>query len=143
MKKYRINGDRHDIRIQKIDGLATTERVLEISGEDILCSDGYHTFDELYDHRITLYLALCEVIAAGGFYKNPDIWRSKCHSDGELCFGTGTQFVLGIGKEPGKQISYHIPIERWEEADFAETLDKAPEWDGHTSADVLKRLRRL
>ena len=23
-------------------------------------SDGYHTFEELYDHRITLFIALCK-----------------------------------------------------------------------------------
>lgn len=105
--------------------------------------DGYHTFDELYDHRITLFIALCEVVAAGGFYKNPQVWRSKKHSDGKLCFGTGTQFVLGMNKEINKQITYHIPIERWDQTDFAETLEQAPEWDGHTSEDVLNRLKYL
>lgn len=113
--------------------------------------DGYHTFDELYDHRVTLYIAFCKVSL---LYKNevsqdvqkgehPLIWRSKYHSDGELCFGTGTQFVLGINNKPGRQVTYHIPIERWDECDFAETLEKAPEWDGHTSDDVLERLKKL
>lgn len=102
--------------------------------------DGYHTFDELYDHRITLYIALCGNIIR---YGQTIAWRSKKHSDGELCFGTGTQFILGIGKEQGEQISYHIPIERWNETNFAETLEKAPEWDGHTSEDVLNRLKAL
>jgi hypothetical protein len=50
---------------------------------------------------------------------------------------------MGIGKEKGKQISYHLPLSRWDETYFAETLDKAPEWDGHTSADVLERLKTL
>lgn len=108
--------------------------------------DGYHTFDELYDHRITLYIALCRLQAAGNqcddFNLHP-IWRSKRHSDGELCFGTGTQFVLGINVMPGNQITYHLPISRWDETDFAETLDKAPEWDRHTSDDVIKRLKTL
>lgn len=114
--------------------------------------DGYHTFNELYDHRTTLYIALCKMkfkyyaqiieqnVEDGGY---EDIWRSKRHSDGELCFGTGTQFILGIEKEKGKQISYHIPIERWEETDFASTLEKAPEWDGHTSDDVITRIKNL
>src|SRR5437764_226841 len=123
-------------------------------------SDGYHTFNELYDHRITLYIALCKKLNAedelnksmrafkegfafdqNGWIRN--VWRSKRHSDGELCFGTGTQYVLGIGKEPGKQITYHVPIERWDESNFAETLEVAPEWDGHSSADVLARLKAL
>lgn len=146
MKKYRINGDRNDIKCQEIDGLATTERMYEITGEDIHCSDGYHSMDELYDHRIMLYIALCRLQASGNQcddFNLHSVWRSKRHSDGELCFGTGTQFVLGIDRQPGKQITYHIPIERWEETDFAQTLDKAPEWDGHTSNDVLQRLNSL
>lgn len=122
--------------------------------------DGYHTFDELYDHRITLFIVLCKMANAAdevnksmrafkeGFAFNQNgwirqVWRSKRHSDGELCFGTGTQFVMGINKEAGQQITYHIPIARWDETDFAETLDKAPEFDGHTSEDVLKRLKQL
>lgn len=114
--------------------------------------DGYHTFDELYDHRISLYIALCKALAREYIlpmhddtndFKKYDVWRSKKHSDGELCFGTGTQFVLGLGKAKGAQITYHIPIERWLETDFADTLEKAPEWDSHTSDDVLNRLKDL
>ena len=107
--------------------------------------DGYHTFDELCDHRITLYIALC-LMTELNYVKTSSLrykaWRSRNHSDGEPAFG-GTWFVLGIGKEKGSQITYHIPIERWDETDFAETLEKAPEWDGHTSADALERLKKL
>ncbi len=117
-----------------------------------LISDGYHTFDELYDHRITLFIALCKmqswVYSPGdrndfpdGYNKN--VWRSKRHADGELCFGTGTQFVLGVFRKKGKQITYHIPIERWDETGFAQTLEVAPLWDEHTPADVLDRLKKL
>ncbi len=107
--------------------------------------DGYHTFDELYDHRITLFIALCDALYTLGIESDHPaaIWRSKRHSDGELCFGTGTQFVMGINKEAGEQITYHLPIERWAETEFAETLDTAPEWDKHTSEDVLKRIKDL
>jgi hypothetical protein len=101
-------------------------------------SDGYHTMDELYNHRITLYIALCKSVRL-----EKDVWRSKKHSDGELCFGTGMQFVLGIGIVSGEQITYHIPSERWDECDFADTRRMAPEWDKHTSADVLERLKNL
>lgn len=127
---------------------STIKLNIEISTNDI--SDGYHTFGELYDHRITLFIALCKSIqkfrncgitinaAEGG----KTTWRSKKHSDGELAFG-GTWFVLGVSKEEGKQVTYHLPIERWDETDFAEILEKAPEWDGHTAADVLNRLKSL
>lgn len=113
--------------------------------ENLEVSDGYHTFDELYDHRIELYIALCRHKHELLGMENPGkhlVWRSKNHSDGEPAFG-GTWFVLGIGTEKGKQITYHLPMSKWEETEFAETLEKAPEWDGHTSADVIERLKLL
>ena len=66
------------------------------------------------------------------------IIRSKVHYS-----PTDGWFIMGIGKEKGNQISYHLPLSRWDETDFAETLDQAPEWDGHTSQDVLERLKTL
>lgn len=101
-------------------------------------SDGYHTIEELYDHRITLFIALCRVYADTHYPIKT--WRSKLHSDSTSINGW---FIMGIGKEEGKQISYHLPVARWDETDFAETLDRAPEWDGHTSTDVLNRLKAL
>lgn len=116
--------------------------------------DEYHTFDELYDHRITLFIALCKQLISKINVENVegveissgignDIWRSKRHSNGELCFGTGTQYILGINTENGEQISYHIPIERWEETNFVRTFEIAPDFDGHTPNDVLERIKRL
>jgi len=96
-------------------------------------SDGYHTFDELYEHRITLFIALCEHVTN-------DVWRSKFHADGT---GYDGWFIMGINKAPGAQISYHLPNTKWDATAFAETLNRAPEWDGHTSVDVLKRLGSL
>ena len=110
---------------------------IKIETDEVEISDGYHTFTELYEHRITLFIALCRIL------ENGNVWRSKRHSDGKLCFETGTQFVLGIWWAKGTQITYHIPIERWHETDFADTLKEAPEWDGHTPQDVLKRIKNL
>lgn len=141
---------------------ARNERVqLEIQGEISSVSDGYHTFEELYDHRITLFIALCKMKQQFRYpmvkveaYSRKDpipmppepeliVWRSKKHSDGEICFGDGKWFVMGIGKDQGTQITYHLPIERWEETEFAETLELAPEWDGHTGPEVIERLKQL
>ena len=110
--------------------------VIEIKTDEVEISDGYHTFTQLYDHRITLYIALCKKI----YLSAPIVWRSKLHSDGSSWDGW---FILGIYTEKGKQITYHLPIERWNETNFAMTLDKAPEYDGHTSEDVLERLKDL
>lgn len=114
-------------------------------------SDGYHTFGELYEHRIELYLALISVICshnmAEGGYVELDVkpWRAKLHSDGSSFEGW---FVLGLSWKDGKQITYHLPMSYWERLDgtpdyLLSTYDKAPEWDGHTSSDVLQRLKAL
>ena len=96
-------------------------------------SDGFHTFGELYEHRIALFITLCRKI-------KKDVWRSRTHSDGNILEGW---FLLGIGYAAGEQITYHLPLAKWQETDFAETLDKAPDYDGHKSADVLKRLSKI
>lgn len=112
--------------------------------DDMQVSDGYHTMDELYDHRITLYIALCRELRANPAYQvgqKANVWRSRVHADGSFM---QNWFVLGIGTEEGEQIAYHLPESRWEECDFADTYEIAPiEWDGHTSADVLERLKAL
>ncbi len=103
-------------------------------------SDGYHTIEELYEHRHTLFIALSRSLSEfSGTYDDKNVWRSKVHSDGKLVYEGW--FIMGIRKEPGDQISYHLPISYWEETDFAETLGRAPEFDGHTSKDVLERLK--
>ncbi len=123
------------------------KRLLKIEcegNEDMEASDGYHTFGELYDHRITLFIVLCSwisnVCAAELAKEKCEVWRSKLHSDGSFLEGW---FILGINKAPGKQITYHLPLSRWYDTDFAETLECAPEWDGHTPSDVIKRLQEL
>lgn len=101
-------------------------------------SDGYHSFGELYEHRIELFITLCRIITkydCGTEF----VWKSKKHSDGSEFEGW---FVLGVGINKGRQISYHLPISKWEECKFI-TFEFAPEFDGHTSNDVLQRLKNL
>jgi len=99
-------------------------------------SDGYHTFEELYDHRITLYVALCKQLSK----ERHDIWRTAIHSDNSVWDGW---FLLGIGYNAGEQITYHLPVSRWEECDFAIQIHKAPTFDGHSSAQVIQRIKNL
>jgi hypothetical protein len=109
-----------------------------------LISDGYHTFGELYEHRIRLFIALCKAFYNDPQYqtgKKAEIWASTKHSDGS---SFGDWFILGIGKKKGQQITYHLPAKFWSEVcDFAEVLKKAPKFDEHTSEDVLLRLKNL
>jgi len=100
-------------------------------------SDGFHTFTELYEHRCTLWIALCR------FTKRErlrHVWRSKLHSDGS---GYEGWFLLGMHTRKGEQITYHLPMKDWPRTSFATTLERAPEFDGHTSQDVLDRLEAL
>lgn len=102
-------------------------------------SDGYHTFGELYDHRNLLYILLSKYLKRI-FYLDGTVWRSKYHSDGSEIKGW---FILGVGQKKDSQISYHVPADLWDVCQFAIELDRAPEFDGHTSQDVLKRLKAL
>lgn len=142
MKKFIITrADKAEILPQ----LATLKSdVGALGDEDMQVSDGYHTMDELYEHRIVLFIALCRLVrernSEGGNAPDWEIWRSKLHNDGSNYAGW---FILGIGKEIGYQMSYHLPLSKWEQTEFAETLERAPKWDGHTPADVLERLNRL
>ena len=102
-----------------------------------IISDGYHTFGELYDHRAVLYITLCRFIAKAG---SGLVWRSFKHSDGSVYNGF---FILGIGILPGKQITYHLPEKYLEMTLFASQRTFAPEFDGHSSKDVLERLNNL
>jgi hypothetical protein len=130
-----------------ISGLCTKCDPVDSDIDTNQISDGYHTFGELYEHRITLFILLCRFYSdamwatweyEGDFDRHP--WRSKKHNNGSEFEGW---FIMGIGRSKGEQITYHLPLSRWDECDFAKTLELAPEWDGHTSADVLERLKQL
>lgn len=101
-----------------------------------LISDGYHTFGELYDHRIALFIALCKQLHITN--EDSPVWKSRQHSDGSSFDGW---FIMGIFTEHGKQITYHLPDSKWEQTAFAEERAHAPEWDGHTAAEVVNRIR--
>jgi hypothetical protein len=102
-----------------------------------LLSDGYHTFSELYDHRVKLWIALCCLYKALDLGK---VWRSKKHSDGAVWEGW---FLLGIETTPGEQMTYHLPESEWEATGFAETLEIPSLFDGHGPKEVLERLQKL
>jgi hypothetical protein len=96
-------------------------------------SDGYHTFDELYSHRNTLFIALMSL-------RPSKSWVSIVGDDGK---GEPGWFYAGM-ELPEGPVSYHLPDNLWGIAlcTGCKTLDKAPPWDGHTAEDVLGRLVR-
>lgn len=119
---------------------------LIFQGDTVVGSDGYHTFDELYEHRYVLFIALCRIAVrwakaedVGPAYER-GVWRSKRHSDGTMF---EDMFIMGLGKKDLEQITYHLPMRMWDATDFAETLEFAPLFDGHTPDDVIKRIIKL
>lgn len=109
-----------------------------------LISDGYHSFNDLYEARNTLYIALCREIVNSSktqlWNKKSPVWRSIKHSDGKIW---KDWFILGIGKEWGHQMTFHLPLSMWVDTSFAETLDKAPDYDQHSTEIVLERINNL
>lgn len=110
-------------------------------------SDGYHTFDELYECRNRLFITLVKKVsdenhsrAVLSHYKGiTPIWRSRFHDDGSSYPGW---FVLGIGRMAGDIITFHLPDRYWDECSFARVEAKAY-YDGHNTADALQRLAAL
>jgi hypothetical protein len=114
----------------------STQDVQQSGGDKESISDGFHTFDELYEHRNTLFMALCKAMQL----QNKPVWRTQYYSNGTHIEGW---FLLGINKDQGRQITYHLPMSKWDDCSFARVMERAPEFDGHISADVVERISKL
>lgn len=107
----------------------------EINGDT---SDGFHTFNELYEFRM-LYNAL--LFNDWGKDKRFDVHKSKRHSDGKECFGGGWFVVVAL--LPSGQISNHYREEHWDLFSIPSFEKARYAFDGHTSKDVMARLKSL
>lgn len=128
-KEQMITDDSAFDRLREDEELEASNEILADIGD---FSDGYHTFNGLYDHRCALFVALmvsCPAIS----------WRSRLHADGT---GWGGWCVGGMDLPTGT-ITYHLPDSDWHLLDDSgvRTLERAPEWGGHTSADVVTRIK--
>ena len=101
-------------------------------------SDGYHTFNELYEYRLLYNASMFNELAKQNLY---DVHKSKRHSDGEVPFGDSNWFIV-MAELPTGQISNHYEMKDWDLFDIPEK-EIANEWDGHTPKDVAERLRRF
>lgn len=108
------------------------EKVLKLFGiKDIgEFSDGYHTFNSLYDQKLILFAALVKC------YKDK-AWKSRRHEDLKKCFGGGW-FIVGI-ETPEGQYTYHFEDKYWYLFNCKE-LECSPKFDGHTDKDVRRLL---
>ena len=101
-------------------------------------SDGYHTFDELYEFRKVYNALLFNEWAKQGKYK---VHKSTKHRSGEECFGGGWFIVVAL--LPAGQVSNHYKMEDWDLFQVQETALPLLPFDGHSSKDVLERLKSL
>ena len=101
-------------------------------------SDGYHTFDELYEFRKVYNAALFNEWAKTGKYS---VHKSIKHYEGDECFG-GDWFIV-VAVLPEGQISNHYKMKDWELFKIPSFGRALYEFDGHNSEDVLSRLKSL
>ena len=97
-------------------------------------SDGYHTFNELYECRHALFIALMKAHFRTAYRaNNNDVWESY-----------QWWFIWWINTNEW-QISFHIPNALWNELDDygIQTSLNAPKWDWHTTKDCINRLYQL
>lgn len=113
---------------EKICGCAADVVEIPESGIGDL-TDGYHSFNELYHHRAVLFAALCNLL--------PDrAWKSMRHHDGDMYDG---MFIVGI-ETPEGQATYHYDVDPYWDMFHVKALRLAPEWDGHTPSETLRRI---
>lgn len=96
-------------------------------------SDGYHTYDDLYNHRKMLTALFVSTF--------PEYcWKSKKHNhlDDKIF---DDMFIVGIDLPTGT-ITYHYDL-----TDFdlfhCEELPEAPKWDGASADDTLDRINEM
>lgn len=121
---YIIRGVKGELYPCKPDIFEMTYETGEI-GE---ISDGYHTFNELYYHRMILFSVICNS-------NSQKSWKSWKHHDGTMY---DDYFIVGIDTQEG-QYSYHYHKSEWDYFNVEE-LEFAPEWDGRKPKDITRLL---
>lgn len=116
-------------KVHLLDRLAELIEPQPITGDT---SDGYHTFNELYDHRAKLFSVIVRCFKGRA-------WKSKLHHDGTMYEG---MFIVGIETSQG-QATYHYDIDPYWNVFDCKELARAPEWDGHTPEQAISRIASL
>ncbi len=118
-----------------IETIKTTIEINEIIRDSKKCgiaieliTDGYHTFEELYNHRMILFATVLK-------NNKERAWKSKLHHDGTMF---DDYFIVGVTTPKG-DFTYHYHINNWDTFDV-EILERGKEWDGHEAKDIDRLL---
>lgn len=123
LKELRVNDLMNPILATALDKVIET--LTDDSGD---LSDGYHTFNDLYYQRCVLFAQIVKD-------HKDRAWKTRCHEDGEQCFGGGW-FLVTIDT-PNGAYGYHYEDKYWDLFE-CEELPKAKHWDGYTEKDVMR-----
>lgn len=115
-----------DKRLEKIQEQINEVKETGMSVGEL--SDTYHSFNDLYDHRM--------ILSAFAMMNMPYAWKAKTHEDGSMFDG---MFIVGA-PTPDGMITYHYDFEYWNLFKIPE-IPHAPHFDGHTPEDVIKRIK--
>ena len=124
-----MNKNEQEIITNKINNLILKNKAKGWSTKGI--SDKWHTFEELYYHRMILFSIILN--------QNKNIsWKAKQHHDGTMFENS---FICGI-QTPEGQYTYHYHPAHWDMFDVKE-LEYAPDYDGHKPRDIVRLLSLL
>jgi hypothetical protein len=123
-------------RIREITSEEKYPKQIDIS-DDLLnldvddFSDGYHTFNQLYDTRAKLFAVICNT------YKDL-AWKSKKHYSDKDPMYDG-MFIVGI-ETPLGPAAYHFDIDPYWDIFRVQELDRGLYYDGHTPRTGIDRI---
>jgi len=116
----------------KYKTVSVTELELPAGVEAGNVSDGFHTFNELYAHRVSLFMLILMMNKDKAFktYKNKEgeEWKGWC--------------IVGLDTKYG-QITYHIPDKHYDSLKGITEKERNHDYDGHDADEVQKRLDKL
>ena len=136
-KRYTTdNGSNEDVCL--VDNVTGKEFESDFDEIVELLNEQEETIQELYDFRL-IYNAL--LFNEWSKHDTIEVYKSKKHSDGELCFD-GEWFVV-VAILPTGQITNHYHIKYWDYFQIKEYPQVKDEFDGHTPIDVLNRLKSM
>ena len=131
--------DEISFKVEPTNDLVETKSLNELRDE-------YHSIGELYEFRKAYNALLFNTWATyegwnGQILPQHDVHKSWKHNDGELAFGGGWFIVVAI--LPTGQITNHYKAEDWDLFQIPAVEKAKYEYDGHTPADTLERMKQL